>query len=613
MVQGMWVDFKSYKNGTTDSLMGLGLLTYNIIEEDINLDNQIEITIKTPLVSGNWEKKCSFYKMKNIPSSIDISKTGSYYLDDQQLIEIDNIDPWDTTQTFYFNQKNNKNDFDNLVNYFIKNGSMGICMYNGETLNWYTSKECTTNYLVISEFKISFLFQKYKLTIDPNGGTIDGKTDKYDTEFRYKFPAYLSATTPTRPGYIFNGYEITTEKGEIITEEGKIYSNNGTEYYYYPSGSRGKGKSVWVFDSNVSDNCELKAQWIKNYHTVTLNSDDTDFSGGTAKIYQKDNQWYLSLSGNPITKIDLPETENENKQIVGYFLSNNQQLIFEDGTINSKIVLTSDAKADLKITSKKEEETDTIIENITIEFDPNGGQVDPKTLTMPVVKKIIDDKWYMLIKYSELIKNFPIPTKTGNKFDYWIIPPPDLDDILLISLDNRDKLVLTATWSLYKFGIYFHANGATEGYLKTEELDLNEPFLLTKEKTPYDIDSEKILIPWIAKNEANPDFWLKKDKYKTTGYWNTSPTGNGAKVKVNQQLDAKSLLDITGEILEDGTMINLYAQWEPDACVQINIDNTLIPAVPYMYINNEWIVAQPYIYATKENNEPTWHLCISND
>lgn len=82
MVQGMWDDFKSYKNGTTDSLMGLGLITYNIIEEDINLDNQIKITIKTPLVSGIREKKCSFYKMKNIPSSIDISKTGSYYLDD---------------------------------------------------------------------------------------------------------------------------------------------------------------------------------------------------------------------------------------------------------------------------------------------------------------------------------------------------------------------------------------------------------------------------------------------------------------------------------------------------------------------------------------------------
>lgn len=156
-------------------------------------------------------------------------------------------------------------------------------MYNGETLNWYTSKECTTNYLTVSEFKISFLFQKYKLTIDPNGGTIDGKTNKYDTEFRYKFPAYLSATTPTRPGYIFNGYEITGG--------GSVYSNNGSEYYYYPSGSRGKGKSVWVFDSDALNNCELKAQWIKNYHTVTLNfNDEVFFEGtGTTKIYQKDN------------------------------------------------------------------------------------------------------------------------------------------------------------------------------------------------------------------------------------------------------------------------------------------------------------------------------------
>ena len=82
---------------------------------------------------------------------------------------------------------------------------------------------------------------KYKVTIDYNGGTSDGKEKE---EIEKEFNSYLELNTPTREGYIFSGYEVS----------GGTYKNGG-------------------FKLDVDQDVTIRAKWKKIENNKEIKSE----------------------------------------------------------------------------------------------------------------------------------------------------------------------------------------------------------------------------------------------------------------------------------------------------------------------------------------------------
>lgn len=96
------------------------------------------------------------------------------------------------------------------------------------------------------------------LSINPNGGTHNGKTSTYTFGIK-SCETEVTIPNPTRNGYAFIGWTLT--KGANCT--GAAFNNQTRKFIYC-------GASMSNTDVGSNNTCILKAQWLKNDSTLVL-------------------------------------------------------------------------------------------------------------------------------------------------------------------------------------------------------------------------------------------------------------------------------------------------------------------------------------------------------
>ena len=130
----------------------------------------------------------------------------------------------------------------------------------------------------------------YKLTINPNGGSMyngDSKTtSSFTTDFAYGTKTYMGNltssqgyypdNTPTRTGYQCNGFTFSGGTGQLNT--------GGATFYFmgeHPGAAGGTASSTntWIFNGDYNGAVTATAKWTANTYYVSYNS-----NGGTGSM-----------------------------------------------------------------------------------------------------------------------------------------------------------------------------------------------------------------------------------------------------------------------------------------------------------------------------------------
>ena len=96
------------------------------------------------------------------------------------------------------------------------------------------------------------------LTVDPNGGTHDAKTNKYNYGIKV-CESKVTIANPERKGYVFLGWTLT--KGKNCT--GATFDSETGEFTYC-------GASTSSTNLGNDNTCVLTAVWLKNDSTLVL-------------------------------------------------------------------------------------------------------------------------------------------------------------------------------------------------------------------------------------------------------------------------------------------------------------------------------------------------------
>lgn len=165
----------------------------------------------------------------------------------------------------------------------------------------------------------------YTLTLDPNGGTLNGSTGVYTKYVEYGERISLSSIKPVRTGYTFQGWANAAE--EIVIP------NNGVSIY-------------WKFTEHQN----LHAVWTANTYTVKF-----DANGGTVSPTSMKATYDAALG-------ELPVPTRTGYTFLGWFDKNGEEVTSETIFRNT---------ATITYTAKWEAKT------YTVTFNPDGGTVDP--------------------------------------------------------------------------------------------------------------------------------------------------------------------------------------------------------------------------------------------
>ena len=165
----------------------------------------------------------------------------------------------------------------------------------------------------------------YTLTLDPNGGTLNGSTGVYTKYVEYGERISLSSIKPVRTGYTFQGWANAAE--EIVIP------NNGVSIY-------------WKFTEHQN----LHAVWTAKTYTVKF-----DANGGTVSPTSRKATYDAALG-------ELPVPTRTGYTFLGWFDKNGEEVTSE--TIFRNTATTT-------YTAKWEAKT------YTVTFNPDGGTVDP--------------------------------------------------------------------------------------------------------------------------------------------------------------------------------------------------------------------------------------------
>ena len=169
--------------------------------------------------------------------------------------------------------------------------------------------------------------------------------------------------------------------------------------------------------------------------------------------------------------------------------------------------------ADDDYTILPEDESEIVVEKVTLTYDTNGGEAGP-------VAETVD-------KNTKVIVSDVIPTRNGYSFKGWTMQ--NLTYKAGDSLQLVDSTTLYAKWSANKYNIAFNGNGSTSGKMSTLK----------------NLSFDKIYT--LAKNA------YKKKGYKFVG-WNTKADGTGESYSNSEK--------VQGMYGKNKGTITLYAQWE---------------------------------------------------
>lgn len=380
---------------------------------------------------------------------------------------------------------------------------------------------------------------KYTVTYISDGQVYGNSQFTYDKEARLTTAKDLSLT---KQGYTFQGWAIT---------------ENGTVKY-------GDGATVKNLTPTSDGNVNLYAVWKANNYTIKYYSEGK-IVGDSLHVYD------TASNLKTIRELGLSKT--------GYTFqgwatsSNSSTVVYKDG--QSVKNLSTGGTVNLFAVWKAN--------SYTITLNPNGGTVNPTTLT---------------VTYDAPYGTLPTPSRTGYTFIGWYLGNTQItkDSIVRITSDST----LVAKWSANKYTVTFDPVGGTlETTSKTVTYDAPYGILPTPSKTGYgfegwylngtQITSNSVVkitsnVTLTAKWSANKytiEYYnagvkvgssahafnaaqnLKTDtqlNISKTGYslagWSTSSTSNTVAYKNGEQV-----INLT---TTNNAVIKLYAIWSPN-------------------------------------------------
>ncbi len=342
--------------------------------------------------------------------------------------------------------------------------------------------------------KPEFILNDFTITINLNGGNIDGSTSSITNVIDYgdnilDTVKKLLSKNPIRDGYGFNGWSLdggaidenalATGSIEIVAEWGIIEyeitynlnggtnSNNNPKKYTiedsirfdYPtkkgytfagwySNSDFSGNKVISIEKGSTGNKTLYAKWTANKYTVTFNNN------GETSTQEFTYDFESTLNQNTITRPGYDFT--------GWATSVNGTVVYTDGQ-NVKN-LTSDPNGNVQLYAVWE------IINYTIEYILDGG----KNHEANPISYNVENGTVTLY----------LPDRLGYDFTGWY-----LGDIVItnISLDTfadavDGKITLIATWEIINYDIIYvldggtnHEDNKTTYTVETDTITLQDP------------------------------------------------------------------------------------------------------------------------------------------
>ena len=237
-----------------------------------------------------------------------------------QLVQPKTFDKWTLTgagkfvgTTYTFTDK----DGTLTANYKDGNITLPSATKSGATFKgWYTSKtdgtkvgEAGETYNATSDVTLYAQWeeQKYTLTIDPNGGTIDGSTDKKTEQGGYNSTTEIE--TPVAP----TKYKVTLDNDGQTTD---IIQTTTFAGWKVKSGSGTISNSTYTFGT---DDGEITATYTEN--TVDLPT--------LTKAGYKFDGWYTQKTGG--TKVDTPYMPTSDTTLYAHWTAEEYTITFNPG------------------------------------------------------------------------------------------------------------------------------------------------------------------------------------------------------------------------------------------------------------------------------------------
>ena len=298
--------------------------------------------------------------------------------------------------------------------------------------------------------KASWTMASYTITLEPNGGTVQGGNL---TLGYYVNDNTTTLPTPTRDGWTFIGWKPNATVGS--------WDASTT----YKGGTSVKGNYGTV---------TLVAQWKANTYTVIYNPNCTNSTG------TMDNQQFTyddpgqSLTPNAFTRPGY--------SFAGWATTQNGEMKYPDQADTPNVTKEKDAKVTLYAVWTPVE--------YTITFDPNGGSdVDG------------DNK----LKYTiESTQNLPIPKRNGYTFSGWDVVIPDGNwepegtyadngkDCPVKGMHGNVKLI--ARWDVEKSKVTFDENGGSPDAKDFVDYTVNTTITMPSiTKVGYDFKGWKVI------------------------------------------------------------------------------------------------------------------------
>ena len=404
-----------------------GTIKYTISNNNITVSQEVYMTSCSSKSENN---KLIRVKYIDSTSGNEISTQNTYIVAKQSLNE-----PMTRTDNFYENENHSYNGKYDLKQVAAKS-------ITGYTLRQDTNYEklagnATTN--TTEEISLKYDVNQYTVTFNSKGGsTVASETVNYNG-------TATQPNAPTRTGYTFKGwtlngnsYDFTTpvtgnitltasweinkytvtfnsNGGSTVASETVNY--NGTATQPNAPTKEGYGFSKWTlngqeydFNTKVTSNIELKAEWIIGEYTITFDS-----NGGSSVATQTVNY------NGTVTQPTAPTK-------TGY--------TFKNWTLNGNVYDFS-TKVTGSITLKATWE----IAKYTVTFNSNGGSnVTSQT-----------------VNYNTTATNPTAPTKTGYTFKGWILNGNSYD----FTTPVTSNITLTASWEINKYTVTFDSNGGS--------------------------------------------------------------------------------------------------------------------------------------------------------
>ncbi len=261
--------------------------------------------------------------------------------------------------------------------------------YESEATNYPTSAITESQAATVNLYAVCNP-NTYELTINPNGGTYDGKTTNSTKTMTYDSNNNNDIGVPTRSGYTFDGWYLAanSKTSQLFDNTGK---NTNLSGYFSAAYSTG----VWKKDGVAT----VYAHWSKAVNTTTNSVSPTSYIyDGTAK------------TPTPTVKDGSTTLTNNTDYSVAY--TNNTNVGTATATITGKNVYNATTKAYYTGTAT----VNFAINNAKLTFDK--GSCDTTSGTTTLYTKKGATGVYTGVQ-NTTAGTIPTASKTGYKFDGW--------------------------------------------------------------------------------------------------------------------------------------------------------------------------------------------------